>query len=96
MGAIGILSTTSLAQKATAPVPAVQSPGSTGQDGAALKAQGMDTDNVEEQVGDQNEADDGEDTAGADTDNIEEQVGDQNEADDGENTAAEDTDTIQE
>jgi uncharacterized membrane protein YkoI len=84
VGAMGVVAARSFAQtpSPTTHVQATAAPG-------GEEAVGADTDNVEEQVGDQNQADAGnvEEQVGdqnqADTDNVEEQVGDQSQADTG-------------
>jgi uncharacterized membrane protein YkoI len=80
VGAMGAVAARSFAQT---PHPAAQVQATEAPDEGKTVA--ADTDDVEEQVGDQNTADteapDDEDTVAADTDDVEEQVGDQNEAD---------------
>ncbi len=81
VGAMGTIAARSLAQ---APQPVAQAQATQPPDGPEAVA--ADTDQVDEQVGDQNEADvaeapEGNATVGADTDQVDEQVGDQNEAD---------------
>jgi uncharacterized membrane protein YkoI len=76
VGAIGSTAARSFAQTAQPSTPAVVQ-GAT-DNGQAVAS---DTDDVDEQVGDQNAADSGEEVSASDTDNVEEQVGDQNAAD---------------
>ena len=75
VGAMGAIAARALAQPS---YPTAQGQATAAPDDE--EAVGADTDDVEEQVGDQNEADD-EEAVEADTDDVEEQVGDQNEAD---------------
>lgn len=79
---MGAVATGSFAKNSHAP--AAQSQDCDQQDDDSAEVQdAADTDDVELQCGEQNEADDedGEEAVGSDIDNIEEEVGDQNEAD---------------
>jgi uncharacterized membrane protein YkoI len=73
VGIVGVAAARSLAQPAQPPVQ-TEVTGATDDE----QAVGPDTDNVEEQIGDQNVADTGEAVSAPDTDNVEDQAGDQN------------------
>jgi len=76
LGVVGASSYRAFAQSARGPV--AQSQDCANQDDDTAQIQGGDTDNVELQCGDQNDADTEEAVSATDTDSVEEQVGDQN------------------